>query len=78
MTDREILQSVGALKIIKNGLNNDVWQTILRAMKQARLDERVQAGSDIQVACANGDLPDICEAAADFIIRPNNEIEPRR
>ena len=40
-----------------------------RFVELIREDERVQAGSDIQIACANGDLPDVCEDAADFIAK---------
>ena len=41
------------------------------SMQLARLDERVQAGTEIQIACGNGELPDVCESVADFIVRSN-------
>lgn len=46
-------------------------------VESIRADERVQAASDIQIACMNGDLPDICESAGDFIVRPNVEVRGR-
>lgn len=71
MTDAEILRNVGLGTLLDNVSNNLIGRRVLKAMKQARMDERVQAGSDIQIACMNGDLLDICEKAGDFIVRSN-------
>lgn len=69
MTDSEILRSVGLGTLLDNVDNNLIGRWVLKAMAQARKDERTQAGSDIQIACMNGDLPDVCESAGDFIAR---------
>ena len=71
MTDAEILKNIGLGTLLENVDNNMVGRMVLKAMAQARSDERVQAGSDIQGACMSGELPDICEAAGDFIVRSN-------
>ena len=65
MTDFEILEYIGLTPY----LYGTTRTTVLKAMAQARADERVQVGSDIQVACTNGDFPIACEDVADFVVR---------
>lgn len=74
MTDSEILRSVGLGTLLDNVDNNLIGRRVLKAMAQARKDERTQAGSDIQIACMNGDLPDVCESAGDFITRDSKTV----
>ena len=72
-TDNEILRSVGlGMMLDKPDHKPDhilIGKRVLRAMKKARDDERVQAASDVQIACMNGELPDVCEEAGNFIVR---------
>jgi len=77
MTDGEILRGVGLGILLDNTDNNLIGRMVLRALAQARKDERVQAGSDIHIACANGDLPDVCESAGDFIVSRPSSISAR-
>ena len=67
MTDVEILRGVGLNELLDNMDHMFTKGRVLKAMEQARADERVQAASDIQFAIINGDLPDKCEEAAYYI-----------
>ena len=76
MTDIEILRSVGLHDLVDHDdddgpldrANKILCWLVLKAMAQARADERVQVGRDINIATINGDLPDICECVADFVV----------
>lgn len=69
MTDSEILRSAGLIPYLYGTNRTEV----LKAMAQARADERVQVASDINIATITGDLPDICECVADFVVRGKND-----
>ena len=69
MTNNEILRSVGLGVMLDDPDHMLIGKWVLRAMKKARDDERVQAASDVQIACMNGELPDVCEEAGNFIVR---------
>lgn len=64
MTDIEILRAVGI-----NMAPTSFLAMLFKAMAQARADEHVQVGSDINVAIMNGDFPHVCEGVADFVVR---------
>ena len=68
MTDIEILKSMRINEWLDTRLGEAGFSILLRAMAQARADERVQVGRDINIATINGDLPDICECVADFVV----------
>ena len=68
MTDIEILRTAGLIPYLHGTDRTAVLKATLKAMAQARADERVQVGSDIQVACTNGDFPIACEDMVDFVV----------
>lgn len=68
MRDDEILRGVGLNELLDNMDHMFTKGRVLKAMEQARDDERVQAATDLQVAIICGDFPVICEGAADFIV----------
>lgn len=68
MRDDEILRGVGLGTLLDNVDNNFIGRRVLRAMAKARDDERDQARSDVRAGIINGDLPDACEAAADYVV----------
>lgn len=69
MTDSEILRAVGISSFLYDNPSNSLRSMLIKAMAQARADERVQVGSDIQIAIVNGDYPHICEGIADFVVK---------
>ena len=73
MTDTEILKSMRINEWVETRLGEAGFRILLRAMEKAREDERVQVGRDINIATINGDLPDICECVADFVVRGKND-----
>ena len=53
----------GRIRQFRHSAANDITPDL------PRLAARRDAADDILAACANGDLPDICEEAAAFLIR---------
>jgi hypothetical protein len=68
MRDDEILRDVGLGELLDNMDHMFTRGRVLKAMAEARGDERVQAASDLQIAIMCEDFPVICEDAADFIV----------
>lgn len=67
MTDIEILRDVGISSFLYDNPSNSLLSMLIRAMAQARADEREKISRDALTKLM--ELPDVCKRVSDFVVK---------